>query len=138
MSKENKMKTFIEKERKARAKRRFKRAKTLIKRDWSKINDFPVWILTPSGVAPNLASQSTALDMNQGTPSYPSQQNQAHQCFVTKDEADHANRPEIEAAQVDPARQVEQLASELKSVVQQADRLGQKVVAVSLRVEFEA
>jgi exodeoxyribonuclease V gamma chain len=136
MSKENKMKNFIEKERKARAKRRFKRAKTLIKRDWSKINDFPVWILTPSGVALNLASQSTALDMNQGTPSYPSLQNQAHQCFVTKDEADRANRPEIEAAQVDPARQVEQLASELKSVVQQADRLGQKVVAVSLRVEF--
>lgn len=105
------MKNFIEKERKARAKRRFKRAKTLIKRDWSKINDFPVWILTPSGVALNLASQSTALDMNQGTPSYPSLQNQAHQCFVTKDEADRANRPEIEAAQVDPARQVEQLAS---------------------------
>ena len=130
------MKNFIEKERKARAKRRFKRAKTLIKRDWSKINDFPVWILTPNGVALNLASQSTALDMNQGTPSYPSLQNQAHQCFVTKDEADRANRPEIEAAQVDPARQVEQLASELKSVVQQADRLGQKVVAVSLRVEF--
>ncbi|EFA29353.1 hypothetical protein HAINFHK1212_0827 [Haemophilus influenzae HK1212] len=47
------MKNFIEKERKARAKRRFERAQTLIKRDWSKINDFPVWILTPSGVAPN-------------------------------------------------------------------------------------
>ena len=90
------MKNFIKKERKARAKRRFERAQTLIKRDWSKINDFPVWILTPSGVAPNLASQSTALDMNQGTPSYPSLQNQAHQCFVTKDEADRANRPEIE------------------------------------------
>lgn len=132
------MKNFIEKERKARAKRRFKRAKTLIKRDWSKINDFPVWILTPSGIFPNLALQAVAQDKNQDTPAYQSLQNQARPCFVTKSEADRANRPEIEAAQVDPARQVEQLASELKSVVQQADRLGQKVVAVSLRVEFVA
>lgn len=130
---------FVKKAREERAKRRLERAQKVMKRDWSILSDYPIWVYSPlNGFFPNLTSQAAVQDMNQDTPSYQSPQNPAHPFFVTEDEADRANRPEIEVAKVDPALQVERLANELKAVVQQADQKGQKVVAVSLRVEFAA
>ncbi|OOF65192.1 hypothetical protein BH925_05020 [Rodentibacter pneumotropicus] len=121
-----------------RALREKARAEQIKQRDWSKVNSFPVWILQPSGIFPNLASQAAVQDMNQDRSSYLPSQNPAHQSFEKTAQAEHVNRPEIEVDEVDPALQVEQLANELKAVVQQADRKGQKVVAVTLRVEFAA
>lgn len=148
------MKNTIEMHRKARFKRRHDRMQKLklvkkghckaceqkiIERDWSILGDYPIWIYQPaSGFVPNLASQAMAEDMNQDTSSYPLSQNRACQSFSETEQVVHANRPETEQGQADSAQQVEQLANELKSVVQQADQKGQKVVAVTLRVEFEA